>query len=327
MKRKHIARKIFAMTIAATMCMGLSPAGSVLAASDQMVSYTAVQADPTQPTTQEPATTQADTNTKDDKDTQSETVTLNIDNENQYDGMEKPYAQGYVPINANGSVRIVFPILSEGELRGNTLRAALDLGDAQTAPFVFKNYEKDIRLQTVKVNANTKEVSAYVADFTVELKGKRTNGSYPVILKVTAKDTKGNAVEQEFTTYVTISDGIDPDATTEAVAEPVAEELPTFAPKVMVKSYKYSKSEIQPVHEILHNLKLRHGKGGKKHYKSKNNKHRKRDHPFHSCMGLCNLNHTTDSNDRSIKNHSQKYCSHHLNLLYIIGTSRNQGCR
>ena len=75
MKRKHIARKIFAMTIAATMCMGLSPAGSVLAASDQMVSYTAVQADPTQPTTQEPATTQADTNTKDDKDTQSETVT------------------------------------------------------------------------------------------------------------------------------------------------------------------------------------------------------------------------------------------------------------
>lgn len=118
MKRKHIARKIFAMTIAATMCMGLSPAGSVLAASDQMVSYTAVQADPTQPTTQEPATTQADTNTKDDKDTQSETVTLNIDNENQYDGMEKPYAQGYVPINANGSVRIVFPILSEGELRG-----------------------------------------------------------------------------------------------------------------------------------------------------------------------------------------------------------------
>ena len=168
MKRKHIARKIFAMAIAATMCMGLSPAGSVFAASNQTLSYTAVQADSAQPTTQEPATTQADINTKDDKDTQSEAVTLNIDNENQYDGMEKPYAQGYVPTNANGSVRIVFPILSEGELRGNTLRAALDLGDAQTAPFVFKNYEKDIRLQTVKVNANTKEVSAYVADFTVE---------------------------------------------------------------------------------------------------------------------------------------------------------------
>ena len=264
MKRKHIARKIFAMTIVATICMGVSPAGSVLAASGQTdihmyamqtISYTAVQADPAQPTTQEPATTQADTNTKDDKDTQSETVTLNIDNENQYDGMEKPYAQGYVPTNANGSVRIVFPILSEGELRGNTLRVALDLGDAQTAPFVFKNYEKDIKLQTVKVNVNTKEVSAYVADFTVELKGKRTNGSYPVILKVTAKDTKGNAVEQEFTTYVTIADGIDPDATTEEViTQP--EDLPTFAPKVMVKSYKYSKSEIQPGDEVKADIVL-----------------------------------------------------------------------
>ena len=35
MKRKHIATKILAMTIAAMMCMGLSPAGSVLAASGQ----------------------------------------------------------------------------------------------------------------------------------------------------------------------------------------------------------------------------------------------------------------------------------------------------
>ena len=287
MKRKYIARKILAMTIAATMCMGLSPAGNVLAAQSINTNINVYNIEagdvscysmqdhpcnsmhpsangqdltPTQvpANTQAPATTQADgksdsqtqTDDKSDTDTQTDAMTLKIDDANQYDGMEKPYKDGYVPTNANGSVRIVFPILSEGELRGNTLRAALDLGDAQTAPFVFKNYEKDIRLQTVKVNANTQEVSAYVADFTVELKGKRTNGSYPVILKVTAKDTKGNAVEQEFTTYVTISDGIDPDATTEAVVEPVAEDLPTFAPKVMVKSYKFSKDEILSGDEI-----------------------------------------------------------------------------
>ncbi|MBU5476155.1 hypothetical protein KQI72_05460 [Eubacterium sp. MSJ-21] len=293
MKRKHIARKIFAMAIAATMCMGLSPAGYALAAQSINtninvynieagdVSCYSMQDHPcnsmhpsangqdltsTQEpaNTQAPATTQADgksdsktqTDDKSDTDTQTDAMTLKIDDANQYDGMEKPYKDGYVPINANGSVRIVFPILSEGELRGNTLRAALDLGDAQTAPFVFKNYEKDIRLQTVKVNANTQEVSAYVADFTVELKGKRTNGSYPVILKVTAKDTKGNAVEQEFTSYVTIADGIDPDATTEAVVEPVAEDLPTFAPKIMVKSYNYSKSEIQPGDEVKADIVL-----------------------------------------------------------------------
>lgn len=293
MKRKHIARKIFAMTIVATMCTGLSPAGYALAAQSINTNITVYNIEagdvscysmqdypcnsmhpsangqdlmPTQEpaNTQAPATTQADgksdsqtqTDDKSDTDTQTDAMTLKIDDANQYDGMEKPYKDGYVPTNVNGSVRIVFPILSEGELRGNTLRAALDLGDAQTAPFVFKNYEKDIRLQTVKVNANTKEVSAYVADFTVELKGKRTNGSYPVILKVTAKETKGNAVEQEFTTYVTISDGIDPEATTEAVVEPAAEDLPTFAPKVMVKSYKYSKSEIQPGDEVKADIVL-----------------------------------------------------------------------
>ena len=293
MKRKHIARKIFAMTIAATMCMGFSPAGNVLAAQSSNTDITVYNIEawdmswysmqdhpcnfvhpsangqdltPTQEpaNTQAPATTQADgksgsqtqADDKSDTDTQTDAMTLKIDDANQYDGMEKPYKDGYVPTNANGSVRIVFPILSEGELKGNTLRAALDLGDAQTAPFVFKNYEKDIKLQTVKVNANTKEVSAYVADFTVDLKKKRTNGSYPVILKVTAKDKKGNPVEQEFTTYVTIADGIDPDATTEETVEPVAEELPTFAPKVMVKSYKYSKSEILPGDEVKADIVL-----------------------------------------------------------------------
>ena len=293
MKRKHIARKIFAMAIAATMCTGLSPAGYALAAQSintninvynieagdvscySMQDYPCNSMHPSangqdltstqEPAnTQAPATTQADgksdsqtqTDDKSDTDTQTDAMTLKIDDANQYDGMEKPYKDGYVPTNANGSVRIVFPILSEGELRGNTLRAALNLGDAQTAPFVFKNYEKDIRLQTVKINANTQEVSAYVADFTVELKGKRTNGSYPVILKVTAKDTKGNAVEQEFTMYVTISDGIDPDVTTEAVVEPVAEDLPTFAPKVMVKSYKFSKDEILSGDEITAEITL-----------------------------------------------------------------------
>ena len=293
MKRKYIATKILAMTIAATMCMGLSPAGNVLAAQSCNTDITVYNIEawnmscysmqdhpcnamhpsangqdltPTQipANTQAPATTQADGKSdsqtqiddKSDTDTQTDAMTLKIDDANQYDGMEKPYKDGYVPTNANGSVRIVFPILSEGELRGNTLRAALNLGDAQTAPFVFKNYEKDIRLQTVKVNANTKEVSAYVADFTVELKGKRTNGSYPVILKVTAKDTKGNAVEQEFTTYVTISDGIDPDATTEEAVEPTTEELPTFAPKIIVKDYKYSKAEILSGDEITAEITL-----------------------------------------------------------------------
>ena len=141
MKRKHIATKILAMTIAATMCMGLSPTGSVLAASSSNTDITvyniegkdmpfySMQDNPCNSmhpsangqdliTTQEPATTQADTNTKDDKDTQSEAVTLNIDNENQYDGMEKPYAQGYVPTMPTARSALYFRFSVKGNFGG-----------------------------------------------------------------------------------------------------------------------------------------------------------------------------------------------------------------
>lgn len=264
MKRKHSVRKLIIINLAVSICLGLPPAGRVFAAGNQTdcmvqespIACTAVQTVPTQPTTQAPTSQEDSKDGKDDKSAQTEMVTLKIDNENRYDGMEKPYAQGYVPTNANGSVRIVFPILSEGELRGNVLQAALDLGDAQTAPFVFKNYEKDIKLQTVKVNDNQTEITAYVADFTVELKQKRNNGSYPVVLKVKAKAADGTAVEQEFTTYVIIRDGIDPDATTEEAVEPTTEELPTFAPKIIVKDYKYSKAEILSGDEITAEITL-----------------------------------------------------------------------
>lgn len=242
MMRKRIV-KILLTTI---LCLGLLPVHSIKA------------------TEADNKTTQLENKTTEDKITEEEKtdtnpVTLQIDNDNKYAGMEKTYAQGYVPTTANGSARIIIPILAEGTLKDNTMRAALNLGDAQSAPFVFKNYEKNIKLQTVKVNDNSKEIAAYVADFTVELKAHRTNGSYPVILQVDAKDEKGADVKKEFTVFVTISDGIDPDAPTtteEITTEATTEELPTFAPKVLVQSYKYSKGEILPGDEITAEITL-----------------------------------------------------------------------
>lgn len=212
------------------------------------------QADTDVPTTQ---ASQDTTKSEDDKkqETGWETVTLSIDNQNKYDGMSRTYADGYVPTVAENRVTIVFPIISEGALRGDLIQTKLVLGDAQTAPFVFKNYEKTIRMQTVKVNDGAGKVRAYPASFTIDLKEKRTNGSYPVILSVKGKDTYGNEISQEFTTYVTITDGINPDAepTTEAVEEP----LPTFAPKMMVESYSFSKTEIYPGDTVTAHIVLR----------------------------------------------------------------------
>lgn len=206
---------------------------------------------------QEPQTTQETATTEDDnrQDAGGEAATLSIDNQNKYTGMTRTYADGYVPTVVEHQVTLVFPIISDGKVQGDSLSTKLDLGDAQTAPFVFKNYEKTIKLQTVKVNDNTGEVQAYVAGFTIDLKEKRTNGSYPVVLKVKGKDTSGNEISQEFISYVTITDGIDPDMepTTEAAEEP----LPTFAPKMMVESYSYSKTEIYPGDTVTAHIVLR----------------------------------------------------------------------
>ncbi len=207
------------------------------------------QAESDVPTTQAPQ----DAATTEEK--KQETVTLSIDNQNKYNGMTRTYADGYIPSVSDNHVTLVFPIISEGLIRGDSLCAKLNLGDAQTAPFVFKNYEKTIRMQTVKVNDNAGEMQAYVADFTIDLKETRLNGSYPVILTVNGKDMSGNEISQEFTTYVTITDGIDPNAepTTEAVEEP----LPTFAPKMMVESYSFSKTEIYPGDTVTAKIVLR----------------------------------------------------------------------
>ena len=70
---------------------------------------------------------------------------LLIDNQNKYDGMTKTYSEGYMPTVANGTADVVFPIVSEGgDILGNTIRASLNLGDAEGSPFVYKNYDKTI---------------------------------------------------------------------------------------------------------------------------------------------------------------------------------------
>jgi hypothetical protein len=39
------------------------------------------------------------------------------------------------------------------------------------------------------------------------LTSDRKNGSYPVVIEIEGTDLSGNTIEQNFTTYVTITDG------------------------------------------------------------------------------------------------------------------------
>lgn len=120
---------------------------------------------------------------------------LTIDSENLYPGMNKTYAQGYVPTVANGTVTIVLPL--RGTTYSNEVNMVVDLGSTTDNPFQYGNYS-----QTVQGTG-----SVYVFTLEIPLSSDRYNGSYPVVLKTDYLDASGNYAEQEFTVYVTITDG------------------------------------------------------------------------------------------------------------------------
>lgn len=152
--------------------------------------------------TQSEASAQEGNNSRADQATR-----LVIDNENLYEGMDKTYSDGYVPRSENGTAHLVMPLVSTKELKGNSLKVSLNLGEPATMPFVSKNYVKTVSLKQVKINDGAETAECYLVSFDLELKEDRCNGSYPVVLTGKATDADGNAVSQKFTIYVTIADG------------------------------------------------------------------------------------------------------------------------
>ncbi len=193
--------------------------------------------------------TEAGQNSKPDQSTEngqskgSSMIKLVIDNQNRYDGMDKTYSEGYIPRVEQGTVSLIIPMTCTGSIQNNKLRAALSLGDSQNSPFVNKNYDKTISLQQNAVNDGTGTVEGYVAAFSLELRSDRYNGSYPVTMTVEGTDDRGTEIRQDFTIYVTITDGKDPNE--EPTTEATTEEPVRFAPKVLVESCHFSNEDPQ----------------------------------------------------------------------------------
>lgn len=168
---------------------------------------------------------------------------LYIDNQNVYENMERSYSQGYVPTVENGKALVVLPLLCEGELRGNTLRAKVGLGES--GPFAAMNYEKTAASGLHKVNGGKDTVPGYCVTFPLQLREDRVNGSYPVTIRISAVDGGGGLVQEEFTVYVTVTGGIDPNATPtpEPAPTPVPEEPVVLGPKVLVQSWETASLE------------------------------------------------------------------------------------
>lgn len=134
---------------------------------------------------------------------------LKIDTYWKYPGMDKSYAGGYMPVQANGSVQFIMPLL--GKTQGNTIRVVPEY--PSDGPFAPTNLQFDVHEQTYDVTQgqnNTGKVNAYLVKFDAPLKSTYYNGTYTVALHVTYKTPAGDPTEQTFTMQVQITGGKTP---------------------------------------------------------------------------------------------------------------------
>ncbi|MCD8117304.1 MAG: hypothetical protein LUE21_09380 [Oscillospiraceae bacterium] len=191
-------------------------------------------------------------------------VTLSIDDENIYEGMDKAYKDGYVPQVADGMVTVVLPLIASGALQSDQLTVTPSLGDTSSTPIVYKNYQKTFYLADNPVNPDsdgnaTGTVSSYLVSFQMELDEDRQNGTYPVTLDVSAQTEDGTEVTASFTCYITITDGTsDNDSSDTAVSySSGTSSTVEFQPKVLISRYSTDPATVPAGEEFTVTVTLR----------------------------------------------------------------------
>jgi hypothetical protein len=166
---------------------------------------------------------------------------LSIDNENIYPGMDTAYKNGYTPMCSSGEAMVVLPLIAvnPSEILNNKLHISFNLGDAVSAPFQFKNYDKDIYLK--EYDTNNGIIASYLVNQSFTLIERRTMGRYPLVINVDGVKTNGESFGQSFTVFITVTDGIDPNATQKTVEpEDSNKEVPIPEVKVLLSKYTVS---------------------------------------------------------------------------------------
>ncbi len=172
---------------------------------------------------------------------------LEIDTENTYEGMDGPYEDGYAPRVENGVAHLVLPLLPTGEIYQDQIKASLSLSGA---PFVLTTYEKTFSLETVTPQDSTEPVELFLIRFDVSLTDDRTNGVYPVTVKLSGFDAKGGSIGGSYTLYVTVTDGKSGTPT-----QP-AQEKPTAEPVIYISKTVISPEEVMAGEEFTLTLTL-----------------------------------------------------------------------
>lgn len=171
---------------------------------------------------------------------------LRIDNTHVYPNMNRSFEDGYMPAVSDGVCYAVLPLVASERISKNTITITPDYGDTAASPFIFNNVQQSVPLQGVKFEGENKTTAVYLVNLALPLKQERVNGTYPLKLKANYKGWNGQALSQEFTLFVTITDGKDADET----------EV-NFKPPVYIEQYAIDPQTVEAGSEFTVTLTLK----------------------------------------------------------------------
>ena len=138
---------------------------------------------------------------------------LVIDAKHKYAGMDSTYGNGYIPTVKDGSVTVVLPLVLNTRsgvrsIRNNVVTVKPDFVNTAQSPFVISNLEKTV-VQANNPVAGGGVVKGWLVSLKIPLSPGRTNGVYPLALKVSYESGMGPST-QTITVFVTVSDSPGP---------------------------------------------------------------------------------------------------------------------
>ena len=145
----------------------------------------------------------------------SEKVHLGIDNRHRYEGMEQSFADGYQPEIQDGKLYLTVPFTASGALQNECLTVDLIFAEKENAPFVFKNYQKDVKLHSYLLQdgimtpqgtdtKGTEVQDAYCYTCEVPLQENATPGQYSVTVRAWGYTMDGERVNLDCQIFVRI---------------------------------------------------------------------------------------------------------------------------
>lgn len=233
MKQKALSGAL-ALVMALSLALPVSGEETQQTTAPQETQAALPQTQPTQPTptetvpvpteTQMPPSTEPPTQPPTQPEETQTSDALEIDSQFIYPGMDMPYADGYVPRVQEGIAYLILPLLANRQISGNRIQASLELGNSPA--FVAASYQKDFYLSQFLPENGSLSRELFLVEFPVELSPDRSNGIYPVSIRISGYTVSGETIAFTHTLYVTITDGVSKEpvkTTAPAASTPTAE--------------------------------------------------------------------------------------------------------